>query len=266
MIDGRPRVLRRAEVANHCLLIEHPSGLALVDTGYGEQALVRPEVWVGRQVIRRTNPILDQTIAGQVQALGFSRKDVRDIIVTHLDLDHAGGLADFPDANVHVYQAELDAMTGPYGGRERFRYRPVQIEHGPKWTTYGEPDSRDDHWFGFRAVRELRGLPPELLVVPLAGHTRGHVGVAVDTGNGWLLHAGDAYSYHGQMEDLPRMPLGASAFQRSVDTLRGLRVENQRRLRELVRDHRDTVTVFSSHCATEFERLRTENLGGSEPR
>lgn len=258
LIDGRPGVFRRAEVACHCLLIEHPAGLVLVDTGYGEQATIQPEVWVGQKVIRRTNPILDQVIARQVEALGYSREDVRDIITTHLDLDHAGGLADFPDANVHVYQAELDAMTGPHGRGERFRYRPVQIAHGPKWIAYGESDSHDDHWFGFKAVRELQGLPPQMLMVPLAGHTRGHVGVAVDTGNGWLLHAGDAYSYHGQIADPPRMPVGARIFELSVDTLRTLRVENQRRLRELLHDHHDSVTVFSSHCATEFQQLRSQ--------
>ncbi|WP_433685441.1 hypothetical protein [Nocardia sp. CA-119907] len=119
-------------------------------------------------------------------------------------------------------------------------------------------DSRDDQWFGFTAVRELQGLSPEILMVPLAGHTRGHVGVAVDTGNGWLLHAGDAYSYHGQMAHQPRMPLGARIFEQSVDTLRPQRAENQRRLRELVHNHRDTVTVFSSHCATEFRQLREQ--------
>lgn len=259
LIDGRPGVLRRAESACHCLLIEHSMGLVLVDTGYGEQAMVQPEVWVGQQIIRRTNPILDRVIARQVEALGFAREDVRDIIVTHLDLDHAGGLADFPDATVHVYRAELDAVTGVYGRRERFRYRPLQFEHGPKWATYGESDSRDDQWFGLRAVRELPGLPAEILMIPLAGHPRGHVGVAVDTGNGWLLHAGDSYTYYGQLEGRPRMPLGARAFQRSVDTSRSLRIENQQRLRELVRDHRDAVTVFSSHCATEFERLRGES-------
>ncbi|MEU2035336.1 MBL fold metallo-hydrolase [Nocardia amamiensis] len=256
MFDGRPGVLRGAAGACHCLLIEHSAGLALVDTGYGEQAMVRPDVWVGRKLIRQSNPVLDRPIVRQIEELGFSRDDVRDIIVTHLDLDHAGGLADFPQATVHVYQAELDAVAGPFGRREKFRYRPVQFEHGPKWAAYEESDSRDEGWFGFQAVRELRGLPPEIVMVPLAGHTRGHVGVAVDTGAGWLLHAGDAYTYHGQMATKPSMPFGTRIFQWYVDTRRRSRIENQRRLRELARDHRDAVTVFSAHCATEFERLR----------
>lgn len=253
LIDGRPGVLRRAVGACHCLLIEHATGLALVDTGYGEQAMVRPDVWVGQKLVRRTNPLLDNPIAKQVEALGFARTDVRDIIVTHLDLDHAGGLADFPAAIVHVHQAELDAATGS----RQMRYRPIQFEHGPKWNTYADSDSSDEKWLGFRAVRELTGLPQGILMIPLAGHTRGHVGVAVDTGKGWYLHAGDAYSYHGQMANNPSMPLGARIFQWSVDTQRQQRVDNQRRLRELVRDHRDEVTVFSSHCASEFQRLST---------
>ncbi|WP_330231031.1 MBL fold metallo-hydrolase [Nocardia sp. NBC_00508] len=229
--------------------------MTLVDTGYGEQALERPDVWVGRQLIRQSNPVLDRPIARQVEALGFDRGDVRDIIVTHLDLDHAGGLADFPQATVHVFQDELDAVEGAYGHREKFRYRRVQFEHGPKWLVYGESDSSDERWFGFQAVRELRGLPPQILMVPLLGHTRGHVGVAVDTGNGWLLHAGDAYTYHGQMAVQPSMPLGTRVFQWYVDTRRESRIENQQRLRELVRTNGDVVTMFSAHCATEFERL-----------
>ncbi|WP_280295642.1 MBL fold metallo-hydrolase [Nocardia abscessus] len=255
LFDGRPGVWREAAGACHCLLLEHSAGLILVDTGYGEQAVARPEIWVGRQLIRQSNPVLDQPIARQVEALGFSRADVRDIVVTHLDLDHAGGLADFPQATVHVYRAELDTVEGSYGRREKFRYRAVHFEHGPKWSVYDESDSRAERWFGFRAVRELRGLPSEILMVPLTGHTRGHVGVAVDTGNGWLLHAGDAYTYHGQMREKPSMPLGVRVFQRYVDTQRQSRIENQQRLRELVRDNGDEVTVFSAHCATEFERL-----------
>ncbi|MFR9752582.1 MBL fold metallo-hydrolase [Nocardia sp. 004] len=263
LFDGRPGVLRKADSACHCLLIEHSAGLVLIDTGYGEQALVQPDVWVGRQLIRQSNPLLDHPIARQVEALGFSRNDVRDIIVTHLDLDHAGGLADFPDATVHVHQAELEAFSGVSGRRERFRYRPVQVAHGPKWSSYAESDSRDDDWFGFRAVQELRGLPTEILMVPLAGHSRGHIGVAVNDGTGWLLHAGDSYTYHGQLAEKPSMPPGARVFQWIMDTRRELRIENQRRLRGLVGDYGDAVAVFSSHCATEFERHRRQLRDGN---
>ena len=140
---------------------------------------------------------MDQTALHQIRALGFDPADVRDIVLTHLDLDHAGGLIDFPQARVHVYAEELRALQSPRDAAERNRYRTVQFAHDPKWTSYsdtGEP------WFGFGAVRQLAGLPDEILLIPLSGHTRGHAGVAVDTGNGWLLNAGDSYFFHGQVD------------------------------------------------------------------
>jgi len=42
-------------------------------------------------------------------------------------------------------------------------------------------------------VRALPGARDDVLLIPLPGHSRGHCGVAVKTGEGWLLHCGDAY-------------------------------------------------------------------------
>ncbi|MGP3965322.1 hypothetical protein ACTWPT_56180 [Nonomuraea sp. 3N208] len=52
-------------------------------------------------------------------------------------------------------------------------------------------------------MRQLNGLPPEILLIPLAGHSRGHSGVAVDTGATWLLHAGDAYFFRDRRHAKP---------------------------------------------------------------
>ena len=45
-------------------------------------------------------------------------------------------------------------------------------------------------------------------MVPLPGHTPGHAGVAIDTPEGWLLHAGDAYFYRHEMDRRPRCTPG----------------------------------------------------------
>ncbi len=254
LIDGRPGVWRLASMVTHCLLVEHDDGLLLVDTGYGERAATDPDTWIGRKLVKQTNPVLDQPIACQVEALGYARRDVRDIVVTHLDLDHAGGLADFPWARVHVHRAELTAVLGRWGRRERYRYRSAHFAHQPRWAVYDEASgSHARDWFGFPAVRQLEGLPQGIVLVPLPGHTAGHVGVALELNDRWLLHAGDAYSYHGQMERSPRLPVGAALFQWSVDAVRSSRRRNQDLLRSLVHEHADSVAVFSSHSATEFE-------------
>ena len=41
-------------------------------------------------------PKVETTALKQLEALGFAAGDVRHIVTTHLDLDHAGGLPDFP--------------------------------------------------------------------------------------------------------------------------------------------------------------------------
>ncbi|MEV0293427.1 MBL fold metallo-hydrolase [Nocardia sp. NPDC050710] len=257
LLDGTGGLLRRAEMVCHCLLIELDDRLVLIETGMGEQSVLRPREWLGRRFIRLTRPVFDpeRTAVRQVEALGFRREDVRDIVLTHLDLDHAGGLADFPHATVHIYDEELRAFQGMHTAQEKFRYRTAQFEHGPRWASYAD---LGESWFGFDAVRELTGLPPEILLVPLAGHTRGHAGVAVDTGAGWLLAAGDAYFHPGQLDPAhPHQPLGVSLFERYVQTLEGPRRENQRRLRELVRDHGTEIAVFSAHNAAELRALQS---------
>ena len=54
-----------------------------------------------------------QTAIRQVEALGFSATDVRHLVPTHLDIDHAGGLPDFPEAELHVWRPEMEAVQSP---------------------------------------------------------------------------------------------------------------------------------------------------------
>ena len=171
-----------AELVCHCLLIETArAGLVLVDTGIGTADVADPTRF-GRTINRLLRPRRDraETALEQVRARGFSAGDVRHIVVTHLDLDHAGGLADFPLAAVHLHAAECFAATTGPSLTERVRYIRAQWAHLPRWQTYA--DAGDD-WFGFAAVRALHGLDAEVALVPLTGHSRGHSGVAVRDGD-----------------------------------------------------------------------------------
>lgn len=175
---------------------------------------------------------------------------------THLDLDHAGGLGDFPGAQVHVYKTELDAALTRSNFRERDRYIPAQWAHGPKWSPR---EVTGESWFGFDAVRALPGTDEEVLLVPLTGHTRGHCGVAVRTDRGWLLHCGDAYFFRGEMDAEPHCPIGLSLFQSLLQMHGPSRLANQRRLRELKQAHGGEVTLFSAHDPVELSNMRTRD-------
>ncbi|HTX66499.1 MAG TPA: hypothetical protein VMD31_12070, partial [Opitutaceae bacterium] len=163
---------------------------------------------------------------------------------------HAGGLADFPDATVHVFAAELAAAKRPTL-RERTRYRAAQLSPVARWAPV-EPDG--DTWFGFECVRALPGARDEVLLIPLPGHSRGHCGVAVRTGAGWLLHCGDAYFHHAEVApDGGNAPAMIRAFESIVNADKAARVANQKRLRELARRHGDEVRLISSHDPIEFD-------------
>jgi glyoxylase-like metal-dependent hydrolase (beta-lactamase superfamily II) len=113
-----------------------------------------------------------------------------------------------------------------------------------------------ERWFGFSCVRELVGMPPEILIVPLAGHTLGHCGVAVRAPEGWLLHAGDAYFFRGEM-DLAHYyctPM-LRAYQRLMAARNETRLNNQMRLRDLKRAHGREIRLFCAHDAKELEEF-----------
>ncbi len=197
-----------------------------------------------------------ETAIRQIEAMGYAAGDVRHIVATHLDFDHAGGLEDFPNATVHVMQREYEDATGPRAGFvARNRWRPAQLNGVDRWQRYG---ARGERWFGFDAVRDLEGLPPEILMVPLPGHTWGHAGVAVRKDDGrWLLHAGDAYFYRGEMRQARRRCTpGLRAYQRLMEVDATARIDNQQRLRRLSIERRDAVTVTCTHDPVELERLQ----------
>lgn len=253
LIAAEPR--SSGEIVCHCLLIETGRGLVLVDTGYGLGDIAEPARlgWL----LRVSRPRLDpaETALRQVEALGFEADEVRDIIVTHLDVDHAGGLGDFPSAKVHLLRAERDGSDRATGLLAPVRYRPKQWAHGPDWVTY-EPGG-GEAWNGFEAVRDLQGLPPEILLVPLTGHSPGHTAVAVEMNGGWLLHCGDAYFHRAEVDpSLPRGPRGADLFGRSASVDESARRWNVRRLKTLRRERGDSVRVFCAHDPEELNAAR----------
>ena len=99
-----------------------------------------------------------------------------------------------------------------------------------------------------------------ILLVPLTGHTRGHAGVAVRADGGWLLHAGDAYFFHGEMDPAGyRCPPGLRLYQRMMEVDRRARLANQERLRGLVKERAGQVRILCAHDAVEFERWAAAN-------
>jgi glyoxylase-like metal-dependent hydrolase (beta-lactamase superfamily II) len=199
------------ENITHCLLIETADGLVLVDTGLGLGDYADPGPLVRAfTAINRVPCDPQETAIRQIEKLGFAPEDVRHIVLTHLHIDHAGGLPDFPWADVHVYAAEYKAAMNPhrFSLKERFCVTG-HWAHVLKWKIHSCAGER---WLGFDCVRVIEGKWGEVLLVPLVGHSRGHCGVAVGKEGDWLLHCGDAYVRDNQVDlDAKRGPFPKGA-------------------------------------------------------
>jgi len=237
----------------HCLIVETArDGLVVIDTGLGTRdvdGLTRLSAAFRRMV----GPTLDraETVVARLEALGHRPADVRHVVVTHLDVDHAGGLADFPHAKVHVHAREHAAAMARTHFKERERYVAAHWAHGPQWEVYTE---EGDTWRGLPAIRKLRGVEADIGLLPLHGHTRGHSGVLVHAGDRWLVHAGDAY-FHRNTIAGASTPVGFALFERAVQMDPSARRASLGALRQLRHSYAD-VDVFSAHDPDEFETLR----------
>jgi glyoxylase-like metal-dependent hydrolase (beta-lactamase superfamily II) len=258
--NGRGGIFTRGRLVCHCLLAEARDGLILVDTGFGFGDIVDPKR-IGGMNLFITKPCLDEaeTAVSQVARLGFKPEDVRHIAMTHLDLDHAGGLADFPHAQVHVLALEHEAAMNPPakgekgGSVQKGRYVQKQWSHGPKWMPH---PMGGDSWLGFDNVVEIL---PEVLIVPLIGHTRGHCAVGIKTDGRWLLHCGDIYTSLGQIDESRPCPLGAKWHLKSTAVNREQVFACQAKVRDLFQNHSNEVSICCSHDPDEFSAYEKAN-------
>jgi glyoxylase-like metal-dependent hydrolase (beta-lactamase superfamily II) len=253
LVNGRGGLFARARIVCHILLIERADELCLIDTGIGMNDINNPDQ-LPAAFLKKGRPSLDpaETAIAQVRALGFHPRNVRHIVMTHLDRDHAGGLADFPWAKVHVHDTEHKAAMTGKPAVQPGRYDARQWRHGPDWATY---DQFGSDWMGLPSCRVALFEDWDIRLVPLPGHTPGHSGVAVrhrdDT---WFFHAGDAYYSRLQIESPPRRaPLGLAFQIRKAETDRTQRTASENAVRRL--RQRSDVAICCTHDPDEFDRL-----------
>lgn len=224
-------------------MIQTDSAVVLVDTGIGMHDIDDPESRIGCDAIEAAGFkfLPDITAIRQLESRGIAASAVTDIVLTHCDSDHVGGLADFPEALVHVASEEKDNLDS---GNPR--YTPQQFSHGPNWRTYRANDC-DTLGLPSRQVKTSAEL--DIRLVPLFGHTNGHCGVAIHDSSSWALHVGDAYYLRDELTN-ENHPIDELATLRADNNQ--LRLESLDQLRRLIRRTDVDLTYFGYHDITEL--------------
>ena len=180
-------------------LVEHPgAGLILIDTGLHPSVAVDKKQNLGRILATTTARAWEmepeQAIPDQLRALGREPSEVKLVVMTHLHLDHASGISQFPDATFVISSQEWDRANEP------------------RAVTSGYVSSHFDHAFDYRLLNfETRdvdsfasfGRSFDLLgdgsvrVAFTPGHTLGHMSVVLNGADREVLVCGDAaYTRH----------------------------------------------------------------------
>ncbi len=163
-------------------LLEHPRGLLLFDTGAAPECVDDLAGWWGSSMAEnfpyrvRSEDIID----AQLRALGYRPRDVRHVVLSHLHLDHAGGMKLFPQARFYAQAHELAHAIWP---GPPFQNDYILADLLPTRSYDLKALEGDADLFGDGSVR----------VLATPGHTRGHCSLLLRLPQtGAVLLPGDA--------------------------------------------------------------------------
>jgi glyoxylase-like metal-dependent hydrolase (beta-lactamase superfamily II) len=167
-------------------LIDHPEGVIVVDTGQGTHLLESAQSlnpyhrWEVMFRIER-----DEEIGPQLRALGIGPGDLKRVVLTHLHIDHDGGLAHFPHSDILVSRGELRMASGWMG-----RMRGYLPNRWPSWFNPVPLDLAPEAFGPFAASKRLT-TAGDVVAVATPGHTPDHLSVVVEDHGTTYFLAGD---------------------------------------------------------------------------
>ena len=199
-------------------LVEHPgAGPFLVDTGLDPRLIDNPRESVGTvaswlYTVRMTP---QQAAAELVRASGVAPEEIELVVMTHMHFDHAGGIAQFPNATFAVSDQEWRAANDK-GVMQGYHHHYFHPEFA--WRTIDFEDEEVVPFESFARSVDLFGDGSVRLVFT-PGHSMGHVSLILRLSGGReCLLCGDAAYELATIRDtlVPTIMADERLFRRSL--------------------------------------------------
>ncbi len=188
-------------------LITHPTvGAILVDTSLHSSIAAKPSENFGRLASRFARPRIEsgKDLPSQLRERGADPRSISLVVMTHLHMDHASGISEFPSSTFVVSRAEWEAATT--GSRPLLRgYRPEHYDFVFDYRLVDFDGPRIDSYSSFARTFDLFG-DGSIRLAFTPGHTLGHMCVLARLPDRDFVIAGDAVYTTRQLEGGPGQP------------------------------------------------------------
>ena len=205
-------------------LIRHPSaGAILVDTGLHPSVATDGEENFGRLAARFAQPTLEPgaDVPAQLRARGLSPGEIPVVVMTHLHLDHASAISEFPQSAFVVSEVEWKAATT--GSRPLLdSYRRAQFDYAFDYRTVDFDRGGIDSYASFGRCFDLFGDGSVRLAFT-PGHSSGHISVIARLKERDFVIGADATHLEGHLDGsvaTPPRPFDAHNYRRSLQELK----------------------------------------------
>jgi len=167
--------------------IEHPEGVVVVDTGETARTAERGYFprWHPYYRNVKTDVKPEEEIGPQLEDIGIKANEVRQVILTHMHTDHAGGLHHFPKSEVVIMKQAYVLARGFRGMLRGFL--PHRL---PSWLSPTLIDLSNEGYGPFPKSLKMTKAG-DIILVPTSGHTEAHISVILETPDVKYFFAGD---------------------------------------------------------------------------
>ncbi|HVB69486.1 MAG TPA: N-acyl homoserine lactonase family protein [Acetobacteraceae bacterium] len=176
----------------------------VMDTGFNLESAKRR----GRELICTPDAALRNA--------GIDPATVKDVVLTHMHWDHAGGMAYFPAATFHIQAEEMAYCTGPCMCQPFLR-RPFDVDDVQSVVRALYADR-------LRIHEGTVEIAPGVSLHLIGGHSGGIQSIRVPTARGWIVLAGDAAHLWGNIRRRNPFPVvvDVARMLRGFDTIEAL--------------------------------------------